>query len=125
MADLSEIFLCLSHLERETADFYVSLSGRVRDEKVRALLLFIGMDSSKHSNLFKDLSGLESAEAEGCEELLGEMFSECVSLLRELEEKVRGKQEVEEEILPEIIRKLVEYEDKLGEEYLWKYMLRS
>ena len=117
-AGIGEVMKCLSKLERETARLYLALHDKCGGE-ASAILLFIAMDSSKHSGLLSQLAGRAGqASKTRCIKLLGKSFEETYNLVRNLRKKIEEKQSLGKTELIEILENMTDYEKSIGEEYL-------
>jgi len=117
MESLDRIVMCSALLEKLASDFYIELSKKVTDNKIKAKLLYIGYDSYKHYQLLinftihKQLPSLDD-----CRDSFGYVFNKLVSSLDMLSSKDR----ISDDELRVLISSLKSFENLVGEELFHK-----
>lgn len=110
-------FSCLALIEYETSLLYDTIIEKVKDEKVKLLLLNILEETKKHEKILKAISKLYGHECSPllseCEKILGKMFNECIEFTRAMRRSIQEGSSVKE-----VLNKLICYEENIGEEYL-------
>jgi rubrerythrin len=116
---------CSGILEEKVADAYASFADRTKNPTIKTLLLFIALDSQKHSRILKTLSqGITKTEptTEKCQEILGKAWK--TSIIQAQQETLK-KQKITSKELASLIDKMVNFESFVGEEYLTTLHLKT
>jgi rubrerythrin len=113
---IAKYIQCLSVLEDNTSMLYNKLSERTENPLLKALLLSISKDSSKHSTLLEGIADSISETKKNpkhCTKNLGEIWKTVSTYLKEVNKKDKTDWINFSELLP----KLSALESSLGEEY--------
>ena len=124
-ASLAAFLHCLSSLEVKTFHLYKVLSDKVEPPLVKSLLFSIASDSQKHAVLLKGVANSigpkNEAHSKDCEKRIGE----TLQLITALGKEIDAKERIDEEELPQFIKKLTCLESTAGEEYSIFVQLRT
>ncbi|MCQ8892862.1 MAG: hypothetical protein NQU41_05720 [Candidatus Methanosuratincola sp.] len=105
------IYAFLAYYERKTAEVYEKILPSVKNSAARLLISILAIDSRKHSEVFRHLSG-EKVPERAPEADAGAVAAEAVKILNEAEGMIGKKPPLE------VLQGLVKYEKLLNEEYL-------
>jgi rubrerythrin len=108
---LEGIYSFLAFYERKTAEVYEKIRPSIKNGTARLLISILAIDSRKHSEVFRHLSGGEVPKT-APEADLGPVAAEAVRILDEAESLIGKKAPLE------ILEGLVKYEKLMNEEYL-------
>ena len=113
----NKMYACFARLEAIVCDLYETMIERTDSAQVKLLLDKILQESKGHKLLLTRMAGLSGPEmlpsTVQCNKELGEMFRDSVLLLSSLRDQVMSGMTV-----VEAARKLVDFENGVGEEYL-------
>jgi rubrerythrin len=116
MSMVHPIFSCLALLEHETCVLYEVMRDKAESKDTRLLLDKILLETGYHRDILEKLSshsetGSKPTDTE-CSKHMGRIFTEALTLARSVrEDTLRGVP------LLKGVEKLLEYEEKLSEEY--------
>jgi len=111
------IFSCLALIEHETALLYEAMVKNAGDRNIELLLNVILQETKGHEEIFKHLARLSDQTYPpavlDCETAFGKVFTDSVELTRNLKESAQNG-------MPplEAMKRLVDYEGSVGEEYV-------
>ncbi|MEM1588662.1 MAG: ferritin-like domain-containing protein [Candidatus Bathyarchaeia archaeon] len=116
--NLSKYYACLALLEDETNKLYEELINQCKEDSVKLILLNILYETIKHKEVLIFISKLRGA-------VYPPVINECVKeagyLLKDSLEFIRKlKAQVKEDSLLNILKRLIEFEEGVSEEYLIK-----
>ncbi|MEN3024885.1 MAG: hypothetical protein ABC595_07365 [Candidatus Methanosuratincola petrocarbonis] len=111
MGILESTYSFLAFYEKKTAEVYEKILPSVKDGTARILISILAIDSRKHSEVFRQLSGKEVPEMAPQADV-GAVAAEAVKILNEAEGMIGKKPPLE------ILEGLVRYEKLMNEEYL-------
>ena len=110
-------FSCLALIERETRLLYEEMVKKAGDRNVELLLNVILQETKGHEEIFKHLARLYDETyppaISDCQKLMGTILTDSLRLTGNLKEDVHKGMP-----LSECVRRLVDYEAALGEEYV-------
>jgi len=110
------LYSCLAFIEHETALLYETLFEKAEDRSIGLLLNVILHETKGHEEIFKHLARLFDQTyppaIPDCKTVLGTIFTDSVEL-------TRGPKDGVEKGMPlsEAMRRLLDYEGSVGEEY--------
>jgi rubrerythrin len=111
--EIAKTFFCINLLENEVSKAYESIADTINDTIVKKLLLYISIDSHKHSlilsALAKSVYNIEFHE-DICQDSMGAIWSR----LKELAAK--ETMDSGETNLPLLVEKMTQFESFIGEE---------
>lgn len=111
------LYSCLALIEHETNLLYEAMVEEAEDRNIELLLTVILHETKGHEEIFKRLARLFDQTyppaTSDCERLLGTIFADSVELMKNLKESVRKGMPSSE-----AMRRLLRYEDTVGEEYV-------
>lgn len=112
MIQIERIIKCSMILERIVSDFYIELSSKINNPRIKSRLMYIGYDSYKHHQLLsKFVSSNELPSMEECSESFGYVFKQVINSLDILNKKYPS----EDEVL-RLIEDMIRFESSVGEE---------
>jgi rubrerythrin len=110
-------FSCLALIERETKLLYEEMVKKARDRNIELLLNVILQETKGHEEIFKHLARLcdqaYPPAISDCEKLMGTILTDSLRLTRNLKEDMQKGMP-----LSECVRRLVDYEAAVAEEYV-------
>jgi rubrerythrin len=113
----SKYYACLAIIEDETSKLYEKLVDQCKDETVKLLLLNILYETKKHKELLFQIANLKKEfqlpTIEECEKEAGYLIKECLKNIQTLKMQIEQKHPI-----INILKKLIEFEDSISEEYL-------
>jgi rubrerythrin len=107
----------LALIEHETSLLYEEILGRMDDPRARILLLNVLEETKKHKLVLENLSRIHSQayppELVQCDKVMGKAFKESMEFTKSLRDSIHKG------ISPlDAMKKLVAYEEAIGEEML-------
>lgn len=105
------IYSFLAFYERKTAEVYEKILPMIKNSTAKLLISILAIDSRKHSEVFRHLSG-ERVPERAPEADVGVVAAEAVKILKDAESMIGKKPPLE------ILEGLVRYEKLMNEEYL-------
>jgi hypothetical protein len=111
------LYSCLALIEYETDLLYETMVEKARDRRIKLLLNVILQETKGHAEIFKHLARsfdqTYPPAIPDCGKLMGNIFADSVKLTRNLKDSMQKG-------MPflEAMRKLVDYEGSVGEEYV-------
>ena len=119
ISQVEKAFRCLARIEAYTAQLYMELSLKAPDPEASSIFLFIALDSSKHSRVFKKFSQESSrVTSSECKRILGQVYSDTCKLLRRIRRETKDKVKLDNIEFLGVLEKLLMFESSVGEEYL-------
>jgi len=110
-------FSCLAKLEHEMSLLYEAMVEKTEDLAVKPLLIFLLEDTRKHRMICEHISKVKSepypVRIDECEKEVGTEFKRSIDYTRSLRDKFQKGMP-----LLDVVMKLVEYDEFIGEEYL-------
>lgn len=113
---VNSVFSCLARLEDATYQLYEVLFDKARNAQVRLLLGKIMLETRNHREILEQMSKdyeHDLGSARDCESTLGSLYTEAMVSARAMKESVLKGMPV-----LNAMKALVEYEEKVGEEYV-------
>lgn len=107
---------CLSNLEGKVSQLYDVLASKVEQPLIKALLLYIAVDSKKHAVTLKTVSeSIAKSEVapRDCEKMLGEVWH----ISSDFRKEISAIERISEEKLTEFAERLTMLEGLFSEEY--------
>lgn len=123
--DVARFLCCLSILEEKVANAYKSYSENTENPRLEPLLLFVSYDSLKHSKILKSLSEhmiKQEPTSRDCEQLLGKTWKNTII---QAQGETQKTEKITDEEIAQLIDKMINLENFLGEEYLTVLHLRT
>lgn len=115
---MDDLLIYLAFYERRTAEVYEKIIPSIENGMARLLLKILAIDSRKHSEIFRMLSGKDIPELPP-EAEVGEVAAESIRILKAAEAQIGTKKPVE------ILESLVRYEKLMNEEYLVEIYVKA
>jgi rubrerythrin len=111
------VYSCLALIEHETAMLYGTMVEKAKDRNIELLLNVILQETKGHEEIFKRLARLFDQTyppaIPDCKKVMGRIFAGSVEFTRDLNDSVHKAMP-----LLEAMRKLVNYEENVGEEFV-------